>query len=169
MWYVIYVKGGQEHKTTEFLQNNSLKAFTPMKEKYHKKNGKLIKVQQVLFPNYIFIDSSDDYVDFSSKLNKLKLMNKSLIKELKYDLEGTPALHEEEVMILERLLGVNNVVATSVGFIEDDRVVITEGPLVGFESSIVHIDRHKREAKIEIDILGSKREVKVSLDILSKI
>ena len=72
-------------------------------------------------------------------------------------------------MFLEKLLGRNKVVEYSVGFIENDRVVITEGPLVGLESNIIHIDRHKRICTLEIEMLGQKREVKVSLEIVSKV
>ncbi|MEG0034722.1 MAG: antitermination protein NusG, partial [Bacilli bacterium] len=108
-------------------------------------------------------------IDFSEKFNQFKIRNKNLIKQLRYDLEGTPPLQEEEINILEKLLGLNKIVEVSLGFIEDDKVVITDGPLMGFESYITYINRHKREAKLEIELLGSKREVTVSLDILTKI
>ncbi|MEG0170018.1 antiterminator LoaP [Anaerorhabdus sp.] len=169
MWYVVYVKGSQEDKVAQFLQDNQINAFIPMKEKFHRKEGKLIKVNQVLFPNYIFIETTDNYIDFSEKFNQFKIRNKNLIKQLRYDLEGTPPLQEEEINILEKLLGLNKIVEVSLGFIEDDKVVITDGPLMGFESYITYINRHKREAKLEIELLGSKREVTVSLDILTKI
>ena len=56
----------------------------------------------------------------------------------------------------------------SIGFIEGNEVFVTEGPLMGFESKIVKIDRHKRKATIEVEFCGEKRLVNVSLEIISK-
>lgn len=169
MWYVVYVKGGQEDKVCNFLNENGLTSFIPMREKFHRKEGRLFKVQQLLFPNYIFIETNKNYIEFSEEFNNFKIKNKNLTKQLRYDLEGTPSLNEDEELFLEKLLGLNKIVETSIGFVENDVVIITNGPLIGFESNIIHINRHKKEAKLEIELMGTKREITVSLDILTKI
>ncbi|SJZ77311.1 antiterminator LoaP [Anaerorhabdus furcosa] len=168
MWYIIYVRGGQENKISTFLNEHHLTSFIPMKEKYHKKDGKLLKVHQILFSNYVFIESDKNYIEFTETFNQIKIKNKNLIKQLRYDIEGTPPLRDDEIQFLKKLLGLNKIVESSIGLIENDQVIITDGPLMGFESSIVYINRHKKEAKLEIDLLGSKREVTVSLEILTK-
>lgn len=169
MWYVIFVKGGNEVKVCQTLNKKRIDAFIPMREKFHRNNGKISKVNQVLFPNYVFINTELDHVTFSEEFNKLKQSDNNLIKQLRHDLEGTPPLYDEEVRSLELLLGKDRMIEASIGFIENELVVVTEGPLMGFESQIVHINRHKKEAKVRLNLMGSSREVTVSLDILTKI
>jgi transcriptional antiterminator NusG len=49
-----------------------------------------------------------------------------------------------------------------------DTIRITSGALMGFESRIKKINRHKREAVVELQIMGAKREVSLMLEILVK-
>ena len=53
-------------------------------------------------------------------------------------------------------------------FIENDRVIITSGPLKGNEALIKKIDRHKRRAYLEIEMFGRKVEAQVGLEIVKK-
>ena len=57
----------------------------------------------------------------------------------------------------------------SVGVIEKDKVKIQEGPLVGMEGLIKKIDRHKRQAVLEMEMFGRKVEMKVGVEIVEKI
>lgn len=168
-WYILYVRGGYEEKLTEFLNQEGFSAFVPMKEKYFSKQGIAKMVKQKLFPNYIFIESELDNIKFSESINDLKKKRTGFVKELKHDLEGTSALDESEKLVIERLIGIHKVIGKSVGFIENDKVVVTEGPLMGFESEIVYINRHKRMAVLEIEMMGERRKIQVSLEIISKI
>jgi len=78
-------------------------------------------------------------------------------------------MHETERLQLERLLDDSFCVAGSVGFIEGDKIWITSGPLKGMESHIIKINRHKREATIEMEMMGAVRQVQVMLEVVSKI
>jgi transcriptional antiterminator NusG len=168
-WYIIYVRGSYEEKLVEYLNECGFTAFVPMKAKYFRDNGVAKTVNQLLFPNYIFVESDLDNVEFSEKLELLKKRKSGFVKQLRHDLQGTSALDSSEKAMIERLIGKNNIIENSIGFIENDKVVVTQGPLMGFESHIVYINRHKRIATIEIDIMGEIRSVQVSLEIVSKI
>lgn len=169
IWYVLYVRGGKEEHIAQLLKKEGLDAFVPMVEKIHKKQGVPFKVEKVLFPNYIFVESELNSVDFNVKLSDVKMKRFFHAKNLQYDLEGTSALSEAEQLMLERLLGKNKIVRHSTGMIEGDRIIILEGPLKGFESSIKKIDRHQRKALIEVDVSGHHLQASVSLEIVSKI
>ena len=56
----------------------------------------------------------------------------------------------------------------STGYIEGDHIIITDGPLKGYEALIKKIDRHKRIAFIEINLLNQPNIIKVGLEIISK-
>ena len=168
-WYIIYVRGSYEDKLVEYLNDNGFNAFVPRRVKYLRKQGIVTKVNQLLFPNYIFVESELDNVEFSEKLELLKKRKTGFVKQLRHDLLGTSALDANEKAMIERLIGKKKVIESSIGFIENDKVVVTEGPLMGFESNIVYINRHKRSATLEIDMMGEIRSVQVSLEIVSKI
>lgn len=59
-------------------------------------------------------------------------------------------------------------VEISSGVIENDRVQILAGPLMGMEGNIRRIDRHKRTAYLEIEMFGRTVEMKVGLEIIRK-
>lgn len=168
-WYVLFVRGGYEHEINEFFNLEGLASFIPMKNELFLRQGKKIIVQKPLYKNYLFIESDLSQLQLSQLLKSFKQRKEGIIKLLAYEDEETPALSKEERALLERLLNKDKVLETSCGYIENDKVVITEGPLLGFESSITKIDRHKRRATLNVDICGRLTEVNVSLEILKKI
>lgn len=54
----------------------------------------------------------------------------------------------------------------SVGIIEGNKVKVLSGALMGKETSIKKINRHKRQAVIEMMIFGETREIAVALEII---
>lgn len=77
-------------------------------------------------------------------------------------------LTEQEVMLIEKLVNEDGLVGMSQGIIQGGRTVITSGPLKGLEGCIRRIDRHKRIARIEIEMMGRMLETQVGLEILEK-
>lgn len=77
-------------------------------------------------------------------------------------------LREEEIGLLQKM-GVGEMpMKVSEGMIENDTVVITEGPLTGMEGFIRRIDRHKRKAWLDIDMLGRTMRIEAGLEIIEK-
>lgn len=169
-WYVLFVRGSYEQKVCDYFnKQDGLSAFLPKKEVIHKKEGKLVKLTKQLFPGYVFIETEMNHIEFHQMIYELRNRVDGIVRNLEHDLEGTPALYDSERELIERLVNKDRVVEHSVGVIEGDKIIVTEGPLMGFESYITHIDRHKRICTLEIDMMGSKRDMKVSLEIVSKI
>lgn len=46
--------------------------------------------------------------------------------------------------------------------------LFNEGPLIGLEGLITKIDRHKRIAYVDVELLGKLTRVQVGLEIISK-
>ena len=90
------------------------------------------------------------------------------MKELKYE-NDISALSAEERAYLEGLMDREHNVRLSKGEILDGEVIITEGPLKGYESNIIRIDRHKRRAILNVQMNERKLQVDVSLEIVKKI
>ena len=167
-WFVLFVKTGDEVKALRALNTEGLDAFMVTMEVVHRKQGKSFLVTKNMFPGYLFVESELDLIEFDIQLKKLIHKISYFMKLLKFDNEGTSVLYPDEKEYLERLVNDKKVVEHSIGFIEGNEVFITEGPLQGFESKIVKIDRHKRRATLEVEFCGELRYVDVSLEIISK-
>ncbi len=118
--------------------------------------------QKVLFPGYVFLVSDDPEALFL----KLKCVQ-GMTKMLGYGQEIVP-LYPEEEEFLKKLGGEKQVVEYSMGIMENDQILVTSGPLQGMEGCIKRVDRHKRMAWLEIEMMGRLVEAKVGLEIVEK-
>ena len=57
----------------------------------------------------------------------------------------------------------------STGHIIGDEIIIASGPLAGTKGIIKKINRHKKEAEIEVDLMGNVTRARVGLEIVSKV
>lgn len=167
-WYVLFVMGGKEKQLCEFLnQEENWSVFYPKIELVRRKNSIDYLIEKPLFPSYIFVESDLKHTEFKEKLYVLKNRKTGIVKELQYE-DDVPALHSEEKAYLQRLLNHEHILKKSTGFIEQDHVVINDGPLKGYESKISKINRHKRNAILEVELLHKKVNVTVPLEILKR-
>ena len=77
-------------------------------------------------------------------------------------------LTERERDFLLRFGGENQIVEMSEGIIEQSRIRILSGPLMGMEGQIRKIDRHKRKAWLEVEMFGRVQRVEVGLEVAMK-
>ena len=78
-------------------------------------------------------------------------------------------LSEDEEKMINRLIGKNNVIDLSRITIEEGKVVkIIDGPLMGFEGTIIKYNLHKRVAMVEIDFAGNKSKIQLGIDIIEE-
>lgn len=61
-----------------------------------------------------------------------------------------------------------NIIKMSHGYIENDRIVITDRPMKDYEGTIKKINRHKRKSIIEVEFFGRNMEISVGLEIVRK-
>ena len=168
-WYILFVRSGMEENILSFLQKEGYACFIPKKEAIYRHAGRSEIVAKVLFPGYLFITSDLSQGEFHSAMSMMRQKKSGIVRDLKYDNEGTSVLTEEEQDTLEHLLNEDKVLKKSTGMIENDTVIILEGPLKGYESRIVHVDRHKREAILSLQLCTREVQVKVALEVIQKI
>lgn len=167
-WHVLFVKTGEEEKIARALRKEKLDAFVPKMNMMYRKQGESLLVAKTMFPGYVFIECEMNQADLLLFLKDLHERVPKFMKLLKVDKEGTSVLYPDEKEYMQSLLNENHVLDHSVGLIEGDKAIITEGPLKGLENTILKIDRHKRRALIEVMICNVPTQVKVSLEIISK-
>ena len=172
-WVILFARTGSEEKLAdvfkEKLNAEEYLPFVPTKETPYRSKGIIHKVRKPLFPGYVFVQTEVEPKSIAEKLAAALKNIKDIYSILHYgDDEKDVAVREEERLYWERLFDTNFCVVGSVGFIEGDTIRITSGALVGLEGQIKKINRHKREAIVEMEMLGAKREVVLMLEIVEK-
>ncbi|MGN0363515.1 MAG: antiterminator LoaP [Bilifractor sp.] len=169
--YVIHTESGAEMKTVQACSIRVLSKdehlYVPTVERIRRIHGVDRMVEEKLFPGYIFAETGrpdDLLVRLGREKGLTVFQHATLLREDSYILP----VRKEEAAWLRRLWDSGKTVRTSKGAIIGDRVVITEGPLVGLEGTIRKIDRHKKTAWIEMPFLGQERLVRVGLEITMK-
>ena len=167
MWYVVQVRTGTEEeiqRQCETIIDKSIleKSFIPKYEQERKYQGEWHTELKVLFPGYVCL-GSDEKEKLFFELKRIIGLTKLLGTG-----ETIVPLTDEEVSFLLRLGGEEQTVEMSEGIIENDRVVVTSGPLKGNEGLIKKIDRHKRKAWLEIEMFGRMVEMQVGLEVVGK-
>lgn len=167
MWYVLQVRTGQETDIVEQCRGKVLlegeEAFTMFGEKKYRFRGKWEMKRYLLFPGYIFIETTD-IESFHIRLHEIKAMTKIL----KTGEEVVPVWPEEEAF-LRQLGGEDHIAGYSEGYLEGERLVATEGAMKGYEGKVKRIDRHHRLVTIEVPLLGRLVEVQLGLGIVKRV
>lgn len=173
-WYILLVKTGQEERIVEFLNQkmnpNDSHAFVPRKEVIFRRHGIDEIFQEVMFPGYVFIESSKSHIELADEIQHYIKIQKGIYRFLYNEDKSNITLHTEE---RERIIaicgtGPEYCMKKSVGIMVGEKVEILSGALTGKEVAIQKLDRHKRRAVIQMPILGEIREVSVALEIIQR-
>jgi transcriptional antiterminator NusG len=171
-WYVLFVMTGYEAVVRDQLScfhfRNEFGMFVPTRERIIKLPGVVKKECKPIFPGYLFIETDMSTPDFIGHIRKVRWDLQKILKPLRYGESHEYAVFDGERRLLDALLNKARCIEASVGIIKGDRVIITEGPLVGQESIIRKIDRHKRKATIEVPLFGAMRRIEVALEIVER-
>lgn len=168
MWYVMQVRTGTEEniriQCERVIEKEVLeRCFIPYYQQKKRFQGKWHIQENILFPGYVFL--------IAQNVEKLAERLHSVIGLTKLIGTGNEIipLNIEETQFLLRMGKEEQVVEMSTGIIENDKVKIQSGPLVGMEGYIKKVDRHKRKAILEIEMFGRTVEMQVGLEIVAKV
>lgn len=167
-WYAVQVRSYREDKFVEWcekrISHETYKdIFIPKVIMAKKYQGRWHKETNVLFPGYVFV-ITDTVEDLFQELKKIPDFTKLLGE---YKGEVFP-IYSKEVQHLLKYDQEDHIVDMSTGYIEGDRIIITDGPLKDYDGFIRKIDRHKRIVFIETEVFDQVITMKVGLEIISK-
>ena len=166
MWYVIQVYTGQEMEIAQKCRDRVIEededVFVPLAERQTKLRGEWQLVRTRLFPGYVFIET-DRPRELYMRLKEIKVMTRLLTTG-----EEITPLYRDEEDYLRSLQDEAHVVRYSEGYLEGDRLVVTEGALAGYEGKIKKILRHKCLVVLEVPLLGRTVEVTLGLGVVEK-
>ncbi|WP_024832885.1 antiterminator LoaP [Ruminiclostridium josui] len=171
-WYILFVKSGKEYRVQQYMNkiadNEMANPFIPLHEFLFKMSGVVKRELKPLFPGYVFIESRMPGYEFLKNMSNRIHLSSDIVGILKYSDNEIEVRESEKQMLLD-LCNNQRCIESSRGFIKGDKVHIMSGPLKGRESIIRKINRHKRQALIEMELMGDKRNVTVALEIVEKI
>lgn len=188
MWYVIQVQGGQEEKTAELIRSQVSahvmeECFIPKKERVKKFRGRWQRVEEILFPGYVFTATN--------KPEELFLELKNVLRLTKILQDGAfyfiPLSGEEEKLIqsigdnchITRISRVQvkkkiepaakKEVVFNNRMLESGReIMIIDGPLKNQEGRIVKYNLHKREATVKLRFMGTEMELRLAIELVEE-
>ena len=168
MWYVVQVVGGQEKRALALIEKLVSvgllqECFIPQYEVMRRQRGQWRKQVEMLFPGYLIVvtDRPDELV---SELYKVPVFTKLLSNN-----DAFIPLNDQEISFFDAFTSSKHrIVTMSEGVIEGEEIVILKGPLMGQTGLIKKIDRHKRLAYLEVEMMGRKKIVKLGLEIVYK-
>lgn len=174
-WYVVQVSAGQEDKTCALVELATQgctcdgrpvleECFTPRYQVERKFHGVWKTLQLSLFPGYV-IAVTRNVGALNERLRAVPSFTRILGSETSFvPLDSTEtAFINAFTTEKHRVIQLSRAVTVS----EGDRVVVTEGPLVGREGWITKINRRKSTARIETNMFGRTLSVEVGLAVVS--
>jgi len=164
-WYAIFVKTGKEDELCLYIKHIFEKSkvqfqlLVPKRELVEYYEGVKRLVKRTMFPGYILLntDSIEQIYAFLSSRwhSNIYAMLKSggFFQEI-------PAA---EIVPIINLINKDGTITSSSLFLENDKVIVKEGPLLNYTGLIRKINARKGRAKIILNFLG--RECKIDIPI----
>lgn len=154
-WYVARCKTGRTKKLVSTLNKQvNMNAFIPKSERCFGRWETAEFIVKEIYPDYVFIKSDLDQEAFDEQFKEYFKTINGLVDLLEY--KDTYPLTSEEQSLLEKLLDNTDTVKHTKGVIVDRRFVPTDGPLVGLEDMIKKVDKYRRFATLDTEILTGK-------------
>jgi transcriptional antiterminator NusG len=165
-WYALFVMTGKEEKVRERLkyrlQDKKIKIVIPKRKIRERKNGIWeIRIKK-LFPGYILLNGIigvEEYYFLKGVPDILKLLR---------DGYEPLEINRQEINIISRLVCDNEVIGISKVLMENDRIIVIDGPLLGMDGLIEKIDKRKQRVKVRLQFLGEPRLVDLCISMVQQ-
>ena len=170
-WYIVRTQSNRERSVSEKILSESnngdlmgkvSQVIVPIENSYYMKNGKKIKREKVMFPGYIFVESSHpaELKEFLKNVNGASGFLTSRSGEIQ-------ALSEREV---NKMLGIQEEAKQKDAinpYMVDEEVLIIDGPFSSMRATIDEIIDER--VKVSVSIFGRKTPIDLNVYQISKI
>jgi transcription termination/antitermination protein NusG len=163
-WYALQVPTGEESETADACRLSlagvpvEIMLFTI--ERLKRYRGAWHKEIRPMFPGYLIFEGEPAVV--CAHLSGLVAFHRVL-----KNVGIFKPLRDSEAEFLKSITDDTLCARLSEGYIEGGEVFITRGPMVNLAGKIKKIDRHKRTAIVETEMLGRPVELKLGLEVIA--
>ena len=169
-WYTVKVMSNRERIVSERLKaemernGTESKVIVPMEKIYFAKNGKKAHREKIMYPGYIFVETSS--LGILQESLKIVSNNSGILKSK----TGEPSfLKQSEI---DKMLDEANKPERDIdffNFIVGENVKISGGPFDNFKGEIEEINKDKGKVKVNVLIFGRSTPVDLQIDQIEKI
>lgn len=165
-WYALFVNTGHEDRVKEkicFKLKDDIRVIVPKRKMKERKKGKWEEKIRVLFPGYILLNGN------------ISIARYNLIRQipgvirLLGDSDGPQEIDEQEIKVIKDLISQNELIGFSSIYVNDGRIIVSEGPLLGLEGYIKALDKRKGRVKVMLNLLGETRVVELSVSMVQPV
>ncbi len=169
-WYAIFVETGFEEEVC--LNIDKLKVLgigeiqynllVPKRKIYERKRGIRRTVVKNMFPGYVLLETN--------KINEFYIHVRSIPHIIKF-LKSSYYFLEVSINEITQIISMTDkkgFINISQALVINDKIHITEGPLLGREGIIKKIDKRKGRAKVEFIISNNALLIDLGIDIIQK-
>ena len=144
-WFAIYTRPRWEKKVNNLLIQKGIEAYCPLNKVRRKWSDRIKVVEEPLFKSYVFLKIKDE--------NRADVRMTNGVVNFVY-WNGKPAIiKEKEILTIKKFLDeFEYVEAIKIDIKPEDRVLITSGPLMDQEGSVIEVKN--KMVKVCIDSLG---------------
>lgn len=166
-WHVIFVKTGKEDAVCMQMKN-LLKNYTdyellvPKRKLMENHKGIFVETIKTMFPGYILI-KTDNVWDIFDKTRNIS----SLYRFLKNNIE-MQEIRMEEIADLFCMIDNKGIVGISDIFVENDRIIVTKGPLMNYNGYVKKVDRRNHRVKVLFLFNGESHYIDISVNLIKK-
>ena len=164
-WYIVRAQSNREKSVSERIIKDGEKGdligkigqvIVPTEKSFHLKNGKKVQREKVMFPGYIFVETS--------AVGELKYYLKAVNGATGFLTNRGGDIQSLTQVEVDRMLGIQKqkeeVAEQFDHFISGESVKVLEGPFTGFTGTVESIKDQK--VKVEVMIFGRKNLVELS-------
>lgn len=155
-WHVVHTKPRQEFRALQHLENQSYVCFLPTIKAERALRGKFATHTEPLFSRYLFVKLNPATCRMTS-ISSTRGVNKLLSFG-----ERFATVPDEMITALQQMPPV-----VQQSFSAGDHVVVTDGPLAGFEG-IYQIPNGEERAIVLIEFLSRPQNLSIKLELLQK-
>ena len=171
-WYALFVETGKEEQVKKHINKtmSSSDASIPYelliakREIREKKDGMVRTVVKRMFPGYILLET-ESILEFYLRLKTTRcehyfgiLRNGGYFKEVRL----------EEISNIIYMSDSDGVIGSSDVFVENGRIIVTNGPLKNYDGFIKKIDRRKHRVKALFMFNGERHYIDLSVNFIKK-
>jgi transcriptional antiterminator NusG len=153
-----------EHSAFRGLEQVKARFFFPKRRLLIRRQGKRKEELKPTFPGYIFLEAEAISPELYRTLKRIKGFQRFLKSN-----QDITALSGQDLDIITKFLAFGPVAEISkVYFDENDRIVVTDGPMQGLEGSIVKVDKRKKRVKVRVDFSYQSFMVDLGIEVIEK-
>lgn len=161
-WYAIYTRPRSEKKALDYLVEEGIETYLPIKKTMRQWSDRKKMVELPLIPSYIFV--------YVSEKEYYKALNTPYtVRYITFNGKAAP-IPEREINLLKLMLkelpNDVNLIASNIS--KGDMVAITAGPLIGAKGEVIY-KKGKQHFQVRLEPLGYAVQVEIAGAFLEKI